>query len=624
MNKNTFIGMLLIGAILIGFSVYNSKQFEKQQAYQMQQDSIAQARAMEYAKEMAAKAEAEGEVMSAQTQKSQYAYTYRDSLLESAHKAPAEFYTLENNKIIAKYTTRGAQVYDVVVKDYYTHDSLALNLVRGGQSEFGVEFYTYQMLNTKNFTYQVASYTDSTIVMRLHFDEDSYVEHAYKLPADSYVVDFDLNLVNMDQYISQNATQFDVNWKMNIPRLEKGYDNERNYSTIDYRYPGDEVENLGLRRESASKEITTKVSWFAFQQQFFSAILRAKNDFTSGNLSYAFYKDGDPSGNLMQCHANMQVAYTPEANVVSMPFEFYYGPNHFKTLKQLDQEYEKIIPLGGWLVNWINRIVIIPTFGFLSRFISSYGLIILLMTIMLKIVISPFTIKSFASSAKMRVIKPEIDKINAKYPKQEDALKKQQAMQELYKASGVSMFGGCLPMLFQFPILFAMFRFFPASIELRQQSFLWVDDLSAYDSILELPFKIPLYGDHVSLFAILVALTMYFYSKSMLDQQGGDANMMPGMRAMQLYFMPIMMLFICNNLSSALSYYYMLSNLITMLLTWVIRKFFVDEKKIMAQIQANKANAKTKPKSKFQQRLEAAAKAQQEMLKQQQAQQKKR
>ena len=224
----------------------------------------------------------------------------------------------------------------------------------------------------------------------------------------------------------------------------------------------------------------------------------------------------------------------------------------------------------------------------------------------------------------MRVIKPEIDKINAKYPKQEDALKKQQAMQELYKASGVSMCGGCLPMLFQFPILFAMFRFFPASIELRQQSFLWVDDLSAYDSILELPFKIPLYGDHVSLFAILVALTMYFYSKSMLDQQGGDANMMPGMKAMQLYFMPIMMLFICNNLSSALSYYYMLSNLITMLLTWVIRKFFVDEKKIMAQIQANKAKAKTKPKSKFQQRLEAAAKAQQDMLKQQQAQQKKR
>lgn len=623
MNKNTFVGMLLIGAILIGFSIYNSKQFEKQKAYQMQQDSIAQVRALEYAKEMAAKAETEGAVAASNAGGTHYAYTYRDSLLEASYKAQPALYTLENSKIKVQYTTRGAQVYDVVVKDYYTHDSLALNLVRGGQSDFGVEFYTYQMLNTKNFTYQMVSHNDSSLVMRLFFDEDSYLEHSYLLTKDSYVVDFDLRMVNMEQYISQNATQFDVNWKMNVPRLEKGYDNERNYSTIDYRYPADEVENLGLRRESASKELTTKVSWFAFQQQFFSAILRAKNDFTSGNLSYAFFKEGDPDGNLMQCHANMQIAYDPQGSVVSMPFEFYFGPNHFKTLRQLDQKYEKIIPLGGWLVNWINRIVIIPTFDLLSRFVKSYGIIILLMTIMLKIVISPFTIKSFASSAKMRVIKPEIDKINAKYPKQEDALKKQQAMQELYKASGVSMFGGCLPMLFQFPILFAMFRFFPASIELRQQSFLWVDDLSTYDSIIDLPFKIPLYGDHVSLFALLVAVTMFFYSKSMLDQQG-DSNMMPGMKAMQLYFMPIMMLFICNNLSSALSYYYMLSNLITMGLTWVIRKFFVDEKKIMAQIQANKAKAKTKPKSKFQQRLEAAAKAQQEMLKQQQTQQNKR
>lgn len=624
MSKNTFIGMLLIGAILIGFSVYNSKQFEKQKAIQMEQDSIAQARAMEYAKEMAAKAEAEGANVELKPSKGEYAYTYKDSLLEASFNALPKLYTLENDKIKAQFTTRGAQVYQVEIKDYYTYDSLALNLVRGGQSDFGIEFYTYQMLNTKNFTYDMVSNTDSTLVMRLHFDEDSYLEHCYKLVKDSYQVDFDFKLVNMDQFISHNATQFDVSWKLNIPRLEKGYDNERNYSTVDYRYPGGDVENLGLRKESSSSEITTKLSWFAFQQQFFSAIMRAEQDFSGGNLSYAFFKEGDPTGNLMQCQANMQVAYNPTGGALTIPFEFYYGPNHFRTLKKFEQEYEKIIPLGKWIVNWINRIVIIPTFDFLSKFIKSYGLIILLMTIMLKIVISPFTIKSFVSSAKMKVIRPEIDKINAKYPKQEDALKKQQAMQELYKSSGISMFGGCLPMLFQFPILFAMFRFFPASIELRQQSFLWVDDLSAYDSIIDLPFKIPLYGDHVSLFAILVAVTMFFYSKSMLNQQGGDAAMMPGMKAMQLYFMPLMMLFVCNNLSSALSYYYMLSNLITMFLTWVIRRFFVDEKKILAQIQANKAKAKTKPKSKFQQRLEEAAKAQQEMLKQQQAQQKRK
>ena len=307
MSKNTLIGMLLIGAILIGFSVYNQKQFEAQKAYQMEQDSIAQVRALEYAAEMAAKAEAEGAVMAANPSQSQYSYTYKDTLLEASHKAPAEYYTLENDKIKATYTTRGGQVYDVVIKDYYTYDSLALNLVKEGQSDFGVEFYTYQMINTKNFTYDMVFHNDSSLVMRLNFDEDSYVEHQYKLHNDSYLVDFDFKLVNMDQYISQNATQFDVNWRLNIPRLEKGYDNERNYSTIDYRYPGDEVENLGLRRESASKELTTKISWFAFQQQFFSAILRAKGDFTSGNLSYAFFKDGDSSHNLMQCNARRQI-----------------------------------------------------------------------------------------------------------------------------------------------------------------------------------------------------------------------------------------------------------------------------------------------------------------------------
>lgn len=618
MNKNTLIGMLLIGAILVGFSIYNSKQFEKQKAYQMERDSIARVRALEYSQELAAQQSKGEEANLASGEHSTYNYTYRNSTLEAAYNASPEYYTLENNKIKAQYTTRGAQIYEVEVKDYFTYDSLALNIVKGGQSAFGIEFYANQMLSTQNFTYSVVSHSDSLLVMRLYFDEDSYVQHQYKLEQDSYKVDFDFTLVNMREYISSNVTQFDLKWKLNIPRLERGYKNEKMYSTIDYKYPNDgDVENLGLRKESANKSVTTKLSWFAFQQQFFSAILKAEKEFSSGDLSFAFFKEDDPSSNLMQCSASMQVDYNPEGDVTTIPFDFYYGPNHFRTLKSYDSGYEKIVPLGGWIVSWINRIVIIPIFDLLNNSIASYGLIILLMTIFIKIVISPLTFKSFVSSAKMRVIKPEIDKINAKYPKQEDALKKQQAIQQLYKASGVSMFGGCLPMLIQFPILFAMFRFFPASIELRQQSFLWVKDLSTYDSVINLPFNIPLYGDHVSLFAILVALTMFFYSKMTYSQQGGDANMMPGMKAMTLYFMPIMMLFICNNLSSALSYYYMLSNIITMILTWVIRRFFIDEAKIMEQIQKNSIKVKNKPKSKFQLRLEEAAKAQQQSLKQQ-------
>ena len=302
-----------------------------------------------------------------------------------------------------------------------------------------------------------------------------------------------------------------------------------------------------------------------------------------------------------------------------IPFDFYFGPNHYHTLKSYDQKYEKIIPLGGWLVGWISRFIIIPCFDLLGRFISNYGLIILIMTILLKIVISPLTIKSYMSSAKMSALKPEMDKINEKYPKQEDAMKKQQATMELYQRAGVKPLGGCLPMLLQFPILWAMFRFFPASIELRQKSFLWADDLSAYDSIWDFGVNIPLFGDHLSLFALLMAVSMFLYSKMTSSQMSNDPQM-ASMKFMSVWLMPIMMLFICNNLSSGLSYYYFISNLLTMLQTFIIKKWVVKPEKILAQVQASKG--KPLPKSKWQQRLEEAQKMQQAQLKAQQKQRK--
>ena len=357
------------------------------------------------------------------------------------------------------------------------------------------------------------------------------------------------------------------------------------------------------------------MSWFAFQQQFFSAIMRAKEDFASTDLRVKFFEEDDPQRDLMACSARMRSELDINSSRVTVPFEFYFGPNDFKTLKSYDQKYEKIIPLGGWLVGWISRIAIIPCFDFFGRFIGNYGIIILLMTLLIKLVVSPLTIKSYMSSAKMNVIRPEIDKLNEKYPRQEDAMKKSQAMMNLYKRAGINPMGGCLPMLLQFPILFAMFRFFPASIELRQQSFLWADDLSAYDSILDLPFRIPLYGDHVSLFALLMAISMFVYSKMTSSQMSNDPNM-AGMKFMSVWLMPVMMLFICNNLSSGLSYYYLLSNLITMFQTWFIRRFVVDEKKIHAQLAATEG--KPLPKSKWQQRLEEAQKMQEKALKEQQ------
>ena len=313
----------------------------------------------------------------------------------------------------------------------------------------------------------------------------------------------------------------------------------------------------------------------------------------------------------MACEAKMRAEYKSGSDQV-IPFEFYFGPNHYRTLQSYGQKYEKTIPLGGWLVGWFTRFVIIPLFDFLHRYIANFGIIILLMTIFIKIVVSPLTFKSYSSSAKMQAIKPEIDKLNEKYPKQEDAMKKQQAQMELYKRAGISPMGGCLPMLLQFPILWAMFRFFPASIELRQQSFLWSDDLSAYDSFIDFGSRIPLIGDHLSLFALLMAVSMFFYSKMNSAQMSSDPNM-AGMKFMSVWMMPVMMFFICNSLSAGLSYYYLLSNLITMLETWVIKKWFVHPEEIMAKLKASAG--KPLPKSKWQQRLEMAQKMQQEQMK---------
>ena len=617
MNKNTVIGFVLIGLILFGFSWYNTKEFKEQERARFVADSIAQVEALKNAPKVDSVIMALNDsVAKARVAQAYAAPVYKDSLLEQASKAQEEFFTLENDKIKVTFTSKGAQASQVLVKEYYTHDSLDLYLMRKGASQFTIDFYTDQQISTADFKFTKVAQSDTSLVFRLPFGENAYVEHEYILTPDEYMVDFNLRMVGMEKYISRKSGVA-LDWNLDIPRLERGYDNEKNYSTIAYKFPGDEkVEDLGLRKADSKEDISTKVEWFAFQQQFFSAIMLAKNDFESGKLSYKFYDASDADMRLMDCNAEMTLEYA-SAPVVEYPFSFYYGPNHYKTLKSYGFGFEKIVPLGGWLIGWINRVIIINFFDYLSRFISNFGIIILLMTIAIKLLISPLTLKSYISSAKMRVLKPEIDKINEKYPKQEDAMKKQQEIMALYKKTGVSMFGGCLPMLLQFPILFAMFRFFPASFELRQQGFLWADDLSTYDAIFELPFYIPLYGDHVSLFAILMAVSMYFYSKMNMDQMP-SSNEMAGMRTMQLYFMPIFLLVLCNNFSSGLSYYYMLSNLFTIVQTWVIRKYFVDEKKLYAQLQAKAANSKAPKKSKFQQRLDEMYKQQQELQRQQQ------
>lgn len=624
MNKNTIVGFVLIGVILFGFTWFQSKQYEKQVAYQAQLDSIARAERLEqYRADSIA-----GRLPVADTSAGESFQTasavaaapvsiYKDSLLEVAHNAAEHFYKIENDKIAVEFAARGAQPYSVRVKDYKTYDSTDLYLFKPGESEMGVGIYAGENINTKDFVFQLAEKTDTSVVMRLPFRNGGYIQQKYTLKQGSYVVSNVMSFVGMDGIIPRNVAYYDFDWDVTIPRMEKGYKNEVQYSKVDYYYGGDKKPEEFGRGRNMDKRIENRVEWFAFQQQFFSAIMRPVNQFTSGELAINFVSEEDLSHNLMTCVAKMRGDFRIADNV-EINNEFYFGPNHYKTLKSYGQKYEKIIPLGGWMVGWFTKWVIIPLFDFLHKFISNFGIIILLMTLFIKIVVLPFAYKSYSSSAKMQALKPEMDKLNAKYPKQEDALKKQQATMDLYKRAGVNPMGGCLPMLLQLPILWAMFRFFPASIELRQQSFLWADDLSAYDTIPLLDFgtRIPLLGDHISLFALLMAVSMFFYSK--ITTQGQMSSNDPNtatMRFMSVWMMPIMMFFICNSLSAGLTYYYLLSNLITMLETWIIKKFFVRPEDVLAKLKATEN--KPMPKSKWQQRLEEAQKMQRQMMQEQ-------
>ncbi|MBQ3712312.1 MAG: membrane protein insertase YidC [Bacteroidales bacterium] len=610
MDKNTVIGFILIAVILFGFTFYQKRQATKAAEWQAQQDSIALAnRLPEDTVEIvpAVPVQAPAPANAPETA------IYKDESLNSLHGGEGTIVNLENDKIILSLNSKGAQPWSVEVKDYRNYDSTALQIFKAGGSEYSVSIYTGEYIQTRDFNFQIAERTDTSVAFRLPFSGGGYIEQLYVLHEGQYMVDNILSFNGMESIIPRNVYSVDIDWAVTVPRMEKSYKNESQYSKLDFYQPGDKKPVEMGRGRNGNKNAASRLSWFAFQQQFFSAIMTSKGDFASGKFAVNFVNQDDPSHNLMVCNAALRQEFT-HGNRVEMPFQFYFGPSDFKTLKSYNQKYEKIIPLGGWLVGWFTKFVIIPLFDFLSRFISNYGLIILIMTLIIKLVVLPFTYKSFASSAKMQALQPEMEKINKRYPNQEDAMKKQQAMSNLYKRAGVSPMGGCLPTLLTFPILWAMFRFFPASIQLRQQPFLWADDLSAPDSIIDFGSRIPLLGDHLSLFALLMAVTMWAYSRITVSQQtaSNDPNA-KSMQFMSVWMMPIMMFFICNNLSSALSYYYLISQLISMVQILVIRKWFVDKDAILEKVRASEG--KPLPKSKWEQRLEEAQKMQAQQAK---------
>jgi len=616
MDRNSIVGIVLIAIIIIVFGIVSGPSKEEK-AEQRRRDSlfrVEQARI----REDAARTMALDSAKRAQD-------TFRDINEESAEnltdiygafgisaKGEQDFITLENDLLKLKIATLGGRIYSVELKKYKTWDSLPVILFDGDSTVFGLNFFASNRSISTNDLYFVPSTERKSISavsspgslgMRLYAGDRNYIEYMYYLEPGSYKVGFNVNMVGMEQILGRNTNSMELNWGYKIRKQEKGETWENNYTTVYYKFYQDEVNKFNARSKSAaSRDLTTRLKWVAYKQQFFSTVLIADDHFASAiiNSEPTDYSED----HLKKFYSRITVPFTGESNQ-NIPMSFYIGPNHFKTLKTYGDNLYELVDLGWKFISWINKWFVINIFNFLEKHISSYGLIILILTIIFKAILFPLTLRSYKSTAKMRVLKPEIEEINKKFTK-DKAMEKQKATMALYKKAGVNPMGGCLPTLLQMPVFLALFRFFPASIELRQKSFLWATDLSSYDSIINLPFSIPAYGDHISLFTLLMAGTMFLTTKANTSQMD-TSGQVPGMK-MMMYFMPIMMLVWFNSYAAGLSYYYFVSNLFTFG-QMALAKRMINEKDILKKLNENKK--KPVKKSKFQARLEEMQKQQQ-------------
>jgi YidC/Oxa1 family membrane protein insertase len=643
MDKNSIIGLVVIGVLLVGYMFITKPSKEELAEMKRKQDSIAmvehrkdsldkkQKEIVEAQQDSIAKTQSDSIAVIADTITASQKDSIRNLELESKYgifaesaKGEEKFTVIENNKMKITLTNHGGKIYSVELKDYKTYYQEPLILfVNDEQSVFGMELIADGKPVITNEMYFKPTVSVDTVVakdkavkvaMRLEAGKDKYIEYLYTVQPDNYMIDFDINIVGLQNEIENNP-YITVRWQTKVPGLERGRDWESNNTTIFVRMSDEEIESLGETKDKDEFKSSGSAQWIAYKQQFFSSILIADDKLDNPTVSLA--KIDDPNSKYLKYFNSEFTIPVKDAEKQTANFRFYFGPNKYNILNDYDLKLEKVVPLGWGIFGWVNRFIVIPIFNWLGGFINNYGLIILLLTLIIKIGLFPLTYKSYMSSAKMRVLKPQVDALNEKFPKGKE-MEKQQAVMALYKKAGASPMGGCLPMLLQFPILIAMFRFFPASIELRQESFLWANDLSSYDAIVEWSAHIPLlsdiYGNHISLFTLLMAISMLI-STWMTSANQPQTSSMPGMKLM-MYLMPVMMIFWFNKYSSGLSYYYFLANLITILQTLIIQKFIIDEKKVLAQMEANKKKP-AKPKSKWQQRLEEAQKMQQQRLNQQ-------
>lgn len=613
MDRNTIIGLALVGVLLVAWSIINKPAREAQMAERRRLDSISRVEQARATETLQHPVEKNSTTELTNTGDSASQAQISDELGDFAVNAVGtdEKVVLENEQLKLTFSTLGGRPYTVQLKDYQTYDSLPLLLFDGDSTIFALEFFANSRgINTEElyFTPEVEDLTTDEginyqqLTMSMKVTETTSIAYIYKLYDGDYMLDFDIHLLGLDQYRTDRM-QFD--FEFYAPSQEKGYQNESMYTTLYYKYHLGDVESFKSRSKKEIEEVTetTRIKWVAFSHQFFSTILIADEYFEGGYMYQQRFSE--PGKYVRHYSTSLDIPFNRTGDQ-DMGMQIYFGPNNFKSLKGYgDLGLENVVTVGGSMIRWINAFVIIPIFNWLNRWINNYGIIILLLTLILKTALFPLTYRSYKSQAVMRVLKPQVDEIGARYPKKEDAMKKQQATMDLYKKAGANPMGGCLPMLLQFPILYAMFRFFPTSIELRQQKFLWATDLSTYDSILDLPFNIPMYGDHVSLFTLLMTVTTML-SMRWNNQVSAGSSQMPGMKTM-MYIMPVMFMLILNNFSAGLTYYYFLANVITLGQN-LIFKSFIDEEEILKKINARKS--KPAKKSRLAQRLEEIQKQQ--------------
>lgn len=626
MDKNTIIGFVLIAAVLFGYSWLTKPSPEQLQETQRKNDSIAQVEQKKLSEIQ------QGQQTVAEKQDSTIVLN-EDSLRQVQMKENfgifANFTNGENQKINLKndlvslsFSSKGGALTEATLNKYKTHDSLPLILFNEKENQYGFIFKAGgRIISTTDLYFKpIAGKDGKSVTMRLDFGNGKYFDLLYTLPEDSYMVKMDIRQKGMETILPGNTANLDLFWSQELRSQEKGRMFEERNSALYYKFIGSDVDHLSESKDE-QQTISLGLKWIGYKNQFFSSALIA-----DGKFNGALIRSGlnDNPAYLKNFHTETTIDYNP-ANENGPGFRFYLGPNLYPLLHSYDKgvdddkalDLDKLVPLGFKFFRWINTWIIIPIFTFLGKYIANYGIIILLMTIIIKIFLAPLTFKSYMSSARMRVLRPQIEEINAKYPGQDKAMDRQRATMDLYGKAGINPMSGCLPMLLQMPILLAMFAFFPSSIELRQQSFLWAHDLSSYDAIFSwnayIPLITPYFGNHISLFCLLMTITNILYTKINMENTAGTQQM-PGMKVM-MYLMPLMFLFIFNNYASGLSYYYFVSTLITIIQTYIFRKC-INEEKVLAQLKENQK--KPRKKSGFMARLEEAQRQQQAALKQQQ------